>query len=104
MTYSPLSTANDPKASYPSSHIFISISYMWAAMFVAFKYINIKKPIRILTIVVVSLFTLCSVLTRLMSGNHWFTDVVGGIFLSFTLVSAFICFLKWWEPRELVRK
>lgn len=101
VTYSPFSVKGDLKASYPSSHLFISITYMVTAVLAMFKMINLKKGIKIIFIILSALFACCSILTRLMSGNHYFTDIIGGIFLSITLVTAFMAGCKCLEDKGI---
>lgn len=69
------------EASYPSSTTLLVLSVMPTAVFQAkrrLKNVLVKKRICVLT----SLFSVYMVIGRLISGVHWFTDIVGSVILS----------------------
>ena len=73
------------EASYPSSTTLLVLCVMPTAMMqFAFR---IKNPtVKYCVQGVIGVFTIFMVLGRLISGVHWFSDIVGGIFLSAGLV------------------
>lgn len=72
------------KASYPSSHVFLTISTGGAALIQVSRRIkNISFKNVIMTIL--WLFIIVMIIGRLLSGVHWFTDIVGGVLLGFAL-------------------
>ena len=75
------------EASYPSSHTILSLCVGLSSLIVSKKYFNKKyiKQINIITIVLM----VAVILTRLISGVHWFSDIIGGIIISATLISYF---------------
>lgn len=101
INFSPLSTKEDIKTSYPSTHLFISCSYVSAAVFVLFEYFDFKKIIKYIILGLLVIFVAIVFIIRLMSGNHYFTDLIGGLLLTISLVSLFKCFIYWWKPRGL---
>ncbi len=77
------------EASYPSSHTFITMTVLLAAAITAKRRIADKKitaAISVICCLVSALAALC----RLFSGEHWLTDVTGGVILSAALVMFFI--------------
>lgn len=76
-----------PEASFPSSHTMLIMTVMIAVMIVSDKYFgDLFGPlVRILCFLTV----LITVGGRLYCGVHWFTDIIGGILLSATLLFLF---------------
>lgn len=80
--------ASAPEASFPSSHTMLIITVMASTSMVLGKYIKsgfLKAVIGILCAAVI----IVTVYGRLICGVHWFTDIIGGILLSVTLVEFF---------------
>ena len=81
LNYRPILIEGRLEASYPSSTTLLVLSVMPTLIFQAdrrLKNISAKNTIRILTI----FFTAFMILGRLISGVHWFTDIVGSVMLS----------------------
>ncbi len=76
-----------PEASFPSSHTMLIMTVMIAVMIVSDKYFGnlFGAFIRVLCF----LTTLVTIGGRLWCGVHWFTDIIGGILLSATLLLLF---------------
>lgn len=74
----------EPEASFPSSHTVLILVVMVAVMMIIGKYVGsgLAFLIRLLCVLAV-IFTVGG---RLYSGVHWFTDIVGGILLSTTML------------------
>ena len=69
------------EASYPSSTTLLVLSVMPTLFFQAdrrLKNNNLKKVIEVVTVI----FSAFMVIGRLVSGVHWFTDIVGSVMLS----------------------
>jgi len=77
----------EPEASFPSSHTMLIMTVMIAVMIVSDKYFRNSTGalVRVLCFVI----TLVTVGGRLWCGVHWFTDIIGGILLSATLLFLF---------------
>lgn len=76
------------EASYPSSHTLLSLCICGSTMILnRFKYTRIKAAQyeNRLAFVVMLLI----LFGRLISGVHWFTDIVGGVLISITLLYIF---------------
>ena len=81
INYRPILIEGFMEASYPSSTTLLVLSVMPTLIFQAnrrLKSVIIKKVICIITI----LFSVSMVTGRLISGVHWFTDIVDSVMLS----------------------
>ena len=77
-----------PEASFPSSHTMIVCIIMGSAVMVMKKYIRKKALQKVLTALCCAIIAV-TVIGRLISGVHWFTDIIGGILISVSLLTAF---------------
>ena len=84
VNYRPILMNGFLEASYPSSHTLMTICLCGSSIIVNRKLFNnkIAKFVNILSLVVV----LITVIGRLLSGVHWFTDIIGGIFIGVALL------------------
>lgn len=78
----------EPEASFPSSHTMITCAVMGGVMLVMGRYIKNKTLCTVLR-ALCALVIAAMVAGRLVSGVHWFTDVIGGLLVSGALLSAF---------------
>lgn len=76
------------EASYPSSTTMLVMCVMLSAMIEFGRRISNKVQRRTILIACTT-FTLFMVVGRFISGVHWFSDIIGGILLSVSLVSLF---------------
>ena len=95
INYRPVITPGDavPEASFPSSHTMLSIVVFGSAMWLVPKFIRDEKIRKILRVVCVVLLVV-TVLGRLLSGVHWFTDILGGVLISASLLLCFRALLR----------
>ena len=77
-----------PEASFPSSHTVLAIVIFGAVAMILADYVKDKKTAGLLQNVCLILMVV-AVIGRLISGVHWFTDIVGGVFLSYALLQLF---------------
>ncbi|MBR3034582.1 MAG: phosphatase PAP2 family protein [Firmicutes bacterium] len=77
-----------PEASFPSSHTVLSFVIFGAIAMMLKDYLQDKRLVSMLQNACLVLI-LVSVIGRLISGVHWFTDILGGIFLSYALLMVF---------------
>jgi len=84
VNYRPILMNGFLEASYPSSHTLMTICLCGSSIIVNRKLFNnkIAKFVNVLSLVVV----LITVIGRLLSGVHWFTDIIGGIFIGVALL------------------
>ena len=81
------------EASYPSSHTMLVICIMGAAL-VLFQQMIQNKMIRVIMNSLSGLVIFMTVVGRMISGVHWFTDIVGGILLGITLIQLYASVLR----------
>ena len=86
VNYRPVIMDNSLEASYPSSHAMIVICIMATAMIEFRKLFADKKALRAVLNTVSAAIILITVIGRLLSGVHWFTDIIAGVLLSSALV------------------
>lgn len=87
INYRPILVDGFLEASYPSSHTLMTICICVSSIIVNKKLFKnrITKFINVLLLFVV----LIIVIGRLLSGVHWFTDIIGGIVISSALLMTF---------------
>ena len=85
VNYRPILMNGFLEASYPSSHTLMTICLCGSSIIVNKKMFNnkITKLMNMLSLIIIFI----TVIGRLISGVHWFTDIVGGIFISIALLT-----------------
>lgn len=76
------------EASFPSSHTMLVCVVMGSAIMIISKYIKTNwfcKTLKFISYLII----LITVIGRLISGVHWFTDIIGGILISISLLTIF---------------
>lgn len=76
------------EASFPSSHTMLIFVILGSAAMVMDKYFRNQSVCRVLKLVF-GILILIAVLGRLISGVHWFTDIIGGVLISAALLFLF---------------
>ena len=92
INYRPILMNGFLEASYPSSHTLMTICICGSSILINKKLFNnkITKVINYLSIIIITI----TVVGRLISGVHWFTDIIGGIFISSGLLMTFYSLLS----------
>lgn len=78
----------EPEASFPSSHTLLAVVVLLTAAIYVLKHIE-KAPVKYALASVLLVITVLTVVTRFLSGVHWFTDIIAGILYGLTLVSLY---------------
>ena len=89
-----------PEASFPSSHTMLSCVILGSGLQLIKKYARKSKTVQLVLTVVFSVMLALIVAGRLISGVHWFTDIIGGILLSVALLNAWEGAVKLWKSRK----
>ena len=77
------------EASFPSTHTMLAICIMATAAHQLFVRLT-NKAARIVSVAVCAVLAVTTVLCRLFSGVHWFTDIIAGIFIGGALVFTYL--------------
>lgn len=89
-----------PEASFPSSHTMIVFVIMGSTIMLIGKYIHHKALRTALQAFCVAVIGI-TVIGRLISGVHWFTDILGGVMIGITLLALYsggiIALTRTWE-------
>ena len=89
INYRPVLIGGILEASYPSSTTVLVMCVMPTAMLQCNSRIK-NRLLRICVLSFIAAFTVFMILGRLISGVHWFTDIVGGMLLSAGLVKLYV--------------
>lgn len=87
LNYRPVLVDGVLEPSFPSSHTFLAIGTMGCA--ITWAKARLGKGTFTAVTIVCTLLALFVVIGRLLSGVHWFTDILGGVLLGFALVFAY---------------
>ena len=82
-----------PEASFPSSHTMLVCVIMGSAVLLLGKYVKSKVLCKALKIICATIIAI-TVIGRLISGVHWFTDILGGILISVMLLNLYAAILE----------
>ena len=89
-----------PEASFPSSHTVLSCVILGSGLTLLKKYTRKNKTVLLVATVVFAVLLALIVAGRLLSGVHWFTDILGGLLLSAALLNAYEGLLKLWKRKK----
>ena len=92
VNYRPVLIGGNPEASYPSSTTMLVMCVMPTAIMELRARIK-NHRLRRLFVALIALFAAFMVIARLISGVHWFSDIVGGALLSTGLVRLYAAML-----------
>lgn len=90
INYRPVILDAGLEASYPSSHTMFVICIMASAMVEFRRLLPGRKPLLFVLEGISVLSMIITVVGRLLSGVHWFTDIVAGILLAAALVTLYL--------------
>ena len=92
-----------PEASFPSSHTMLSCVILGSGLGLIKKYARKNKTLQLVLTVIFAVMLALIVAGRLLSGVHWFTDILGGLLLSAALLNAYEGLLKLWKQSDRKR-
>ncbi|MBO4872667.1 MAG: phosphatase PAP2 family protein [Lachnospiraceae bacterium] len=88
INYRPVLENGVLEPSYPSSHTMLSLVAFGSVFLLVRRFFAEAKPRRIIGAAALVLLVL-TVLSRLLSGFHWLTDIIGGILIAAALLAWF---------------
>ena len=88
INYRPILMDNELEASYPSSHTLLAICVCGSSLIVSHHLIK-KEKLKIILNVVATIMMILIIVTRFLSGVHWFTDIIGAIIISAFMLQSF---------------
>lgn len=103
INYRPVILGESLEASYPSSHTMIVVCIMATSVMQFRTLCPNKKNLCLGMDIAAVLLVAITVIGRLISGVHWFTDIVGGLLLSAALVALYYAVIEYIEehrPKE----
>ena len=94
----------EPESSYPSSHAMVALFVFLSAIYMAKYLLANHKKLAIASYIVLILLAGFTLFGRLLSGAHWFTDILGGCLLSAGLLYIFIFFCEFIGEKKKASK
>jgi len=88
VNYRPVIMEEGLEASYPSSHTMLAVCVCGSAIILNKKLFKDFKQIKIVNILC-GVLLVTTVVGRLLSGVHWFSDIIGSIIISSALLMSF---------------
>lgn len=85
---------SNPEASFPSSHTMLVCVIMGSTIIIIGKYIKKKSLCTVIRGMCAAVIAV-TVVGRLISGVHWFTDILGGLLISTFLLALYSAFITW---------
>lgn len=101
VNYRPIIMNGGLEASFPSSHAMIILCIMTTAM-IQFQNRFRNKIVRITSHILSILIISVTIIGRLISGVHWFTDILAGILLASALIMLYYSVFKVIKQKEIV--
>ena len=98
----PIILSESLEASFPSSHVMFVNCIMATAMLQFHYYLRERKAWLWMSDIVSVLIITATVIGRLISGVHWFTDIVAGILLSSVLIALYCSALLYFASKNRV--
>ena len=102
INYRPVLVDGVLEASYPSSHTLMALCFAGSSIIINKKLFDNERTKHMnKTLLVISLII---VIGRLLSGVHWFTDIIGGVLISSALLMVFYTVISIIPKKEEQKK
>lgn len=93
INYRPVLEDGELEASFPSSHTMLAVSVFASAIVYAAFRIE-KGVLKNILVCISALLATAMALGRMVSGVHWFTDIIGGVLLGCAITSIYLAFIQ----------
>ena len=100
VNYRPVLMEGELEASYPSSHTLLALCLCGSSILLNRMKYN-KYPISKIVNPILWIVMVVLVVGRLLSGVHWFSDILGGIIISTALIMFYYTYLKSLEKNRV---
>ncbi len=100
VNYRPILTDGALAASFPSSHTMLTIVVALSAAWTLARRLALRPAMRNVVCALCIAVAVIATVGRLLSGVHWFSDILGGVLLAAALVCAFFAVQKRMDERE----
>lgn len=100
VNFRPILVDGGLEASYPSSHTVLSVCVMATAMVQFRRSLFYGRQGLFIADLAAGLIIILTVVGRLLSGVHWFSDIAGGVLLSAALVMLYITALSFFPSQK----
>ena len=98
INYRPILMDGVLEASYPSSHSMLALCVFMSAPLASHHLIE-SRALRITVAALSAFLAVFTAIGRLLSGAHWFTDILGSLLLSAALVSLYTAALLFFKNK-----
>ncbi len=98
VNYRPVLEDGALEASYPSTHTMLACVIMGCALIECREVVTRKSTLKYIQWFCLAVIVI-TVISRMLSGVHWFTDIIGGIFISLALVSLYRTLVLHFRPK-----
>lgn len=93
INYRPILEDGELEASFPSSHTMLAVAVFGSA--IVYAVYRIKNSALKSTLAIASgVFAGMMAIGRMISGVHWFTDILGGVLLGLAITSLYLAFVQ----------
>ncbi len=99
VNYRPIVMDGELEASFPSSHTMLSVTVLGAVLI----HLHSRTKNTVVRVIGTSagvILILATVIGRLLSGVHWFTDIIAGILISVSLLCIYVGVCKIFEKKK----
>ena len=103
INYRPILIDGNLEASYPSSTTLLSMAVFPTAALQVNRRLR-SKGLKAILVALLLAFTVFMVATRLISGVHWLSDIIGGLLLSSALIMGYVTILSRLDQKEDEKK
>ena len=103
VNYRPIFIEGKLEASYPSSTTMLAVTVFISAALQVKERVK-GKIAQTALLAALLMFTVFMVLSRLLSGVHWLSDIIGGLLLSGALVMGYATVLNWLNDKREAKR